>query len=50
MYVSRFLTLAPFYFLRYAQVKNQKAVKIVAYEYEKYKMLPTFHEKVKLQW
>ena len=39
-----------FYFMRYAQVKNQEAVKMFAYEYEKYKTLPTFQEKIKIQW
>ena len=42
--------LSTFYFLRYAQVKNQKGAKMFAYEYEKHKILPTFQEKVKLQW
>ena len=31
-----------FYFLRYAHVKNQKAVKTFAYEYGKDRILPTF--------
>ena len=39
-----------FYFLRYAQVKNKKAVKMFTYKYEKHKILPTFQEKVKRQW
>ena len=39
-----------FNFLRYAQVKNQKTVKILDHEYETHKILPTFQEKVKLQW
>ena len=34
------------HFLRYAMVKNQKAVKIFAYEYEKHKILPTFQERI----
>ena len=32
------------------QVKNQKAVKMFAYEYKKDKILRTFQEKIKLQW
>ena len=38
------------HFLRHAQVKNQKPVKMFAYKYEKHKILPTFSEKIKLQW
>ena len=34
--------------MRYAQVKNQKAIKMFAYEYEK--IQPIFQEKIKLQW
>ena len=36
--------------MRYAQVKNQKAIKMFAYEYEKHKIQPIFREKIKLQW
>ena len=39
-----------FYVMRYAQVKNQKAVKMFAFGYKKHKILPTFQEKIKLQW
>ena len=47
---SDFDLISTFYFLRYAQVKNQKAIKMFAYEEEKHKMLPTFQEKIKFQW
>ena len=42
--------LSTFYFLRYAQVKNQKGVKMFLYKYGKHKILPNFQEKVKIQW
>ena len=38
------------HFLIYAQVKNQKVVKMFAYEYEKHKILPNCQKKIKLQW
>ena len=37
------------HFLRYAQTKNQKVVKMFGYEYEKHKILPTFQGKIKLR-
>ena len=39
-----------FYFLRYTQVKSQKCVKMLVYKSEKHKIIPSFQEKVKLQW
>ena len=45
--VFHFSTL---YFLRCTHVKNEKFVKMIVYKYEKHKVLPTFQEKVNLQW
>ena len=41
--------LSTIYFLRYAQVKNQKDVKMFVYKYGKHKLLFNFQEKVKIQ-